>query len=201
MLESFVDVSYRGLELGRRLKLRDVQGDVAYLEIPLPMPVGTRLEIATDEGARFEAEVTAVHEQVGGSAEPPGMAVRPLALGAAAAWWAAHAPAPAPAAPGGDDNRITQVMSTEAVEAALESRVPEGLVDDGRRTTVMNALEIEAITRTAGEAGEDEPEITVESGDGEVSGEMAAASSGPVNGKKTKGGARRSKRKKRGSMG
>src|SRR5262245_55708669 len=90
MGESFVDVSYRGLDLGKRLKLRDVRSDAGYLEIPLPMPVGTQIEIAVDEGLKIEATVTGVHEQVAGSDQHPGMRVRPALAGGAAQWWQAR---------------------------------------------------------------------------------------------------------------
>ena len=66
-----VDVRYRGLEVGRSLKLRDVSSDGAYLEVPLPMPVGSPIEIALDDGTRVAAIVAMVHEQVGGSTTPP----------------------------------------------------------------------------------------------------------------------------------
>jgi hypothetical protein len=93
MGDRFVDVRYRGLEVGRGLKLRDVSTDGAYLEVPLPMPVGSPIEIALDDGTRVAAIVAMVHEQVGGSAAPPGMRVRPP--GRSEAWWREQ-PAPLP---------------------------------------------------------------------------------------------------------
>ncbi len=52
------------------------------------MPVGTAIGIATDDGAIFEATVTEVHEQVGGSNAVAGMIVRPrLDVDAARSWW------------------------------------------------------------------------------------------------------------------
>jgi hypothetical protein len=93
MGDRFVDVRYRGLEVGRGLKLRDVSTDGAYLEAPLPMPVGSPIEIALDDGTRIAAIVALVHEQVGGSAVPPGMRVRPPAR--SEAWWREQ-PAPLP---------------------------------------------------------------------------------------------------------
>jgi len=49
MNESFVDLTYRGLPLGRRVKLTQVRSATGYLELPAPMPVGTTIGITTDE--------------------------------------------------------------------------------------------------------------------------------------------------------
>lgn len=88
MIESFVDLTYRGLSLGRRVKLSHVRPSTGYLETPAPMPVGTAILISTDEGHAIEARVTAIHEQTGGSDKPPGMTVAPdLAGEALESWW------------------------------------------------------------------------------------------------------------------
>lgn len=95
MIESFVDLTYRGLALGRRIKLAQVRPTTGYLELPMPMPVGTQIAINTDEGVTLEATVTLIHEQVGGSDRVPGMTVRPqLAAEAAASWWQARVALP-----------------------------------------------------------------------------------------------------------
>ena len=86
-MESFVDLAYRGLSLGRRVKLTQVRPSTGYLETPAPMPVGTMIAISTDDGHNLEAIVTAIHEQVGGSDKHPGMTVKPKLEGAIAAWW------------------------------------------------------------------------------------------------------------------
>ncbi len=86
-MESFVDLAYRGLSLGRRVKLTQVRPSTGYLETPAPMPVGTTIAIATDDGHNLEAMVTSIHEQVGGSDRAPGMTVKPTLEGAIAAWW------------------------------------------------------------------------------------------------------------------
>lgn len=86
-MESFVDLAYRGLSLGRRVKLTQVRPTTGYLETPAPMPVGTTIAIATDEGLQLEAIVTGIHEQVGGSDRHPGMTVKPTLDDAIAAWW------------------------------------------------------------------------------------------------------------------
>ena len=86
--EVFVDVTYRGLELGRRLKLREVGPSTAYLEHGTPMPVGSQVVLATDEGLSIPVLVVRVHEQVAGAEMPPGMRVQATGLdGAAAGWW------------------------------------------------------------------------------------------------------------------
>ena len=86
--EVFVDVTYRGLELGRRLKLREVGPSTAYLEHGTPMPVGAEVVLATDEGLSIPVTVVRVHEQVAGAEMPPGMRVQASGLdGAAAGWW------------------------------------------------------------------------------------------------------------------
>ncbi|MBA3541582.1 MAG: hypothetical protein H0T79_18355, partial [Deltaproteobacteria bacterium] len=97
MIESFVDLTYRGLPLGRRIKLARVRPTNGYLELPTPMPVGTTITIVTDEGVAIEAVVHAIHEQVGGSDKTPGMQVFPTLAGAAAevaAWWSARVALP-----------------------------------------------------------------------------------------------------------
>jgi hypothetical protein len=88
MSEAFVDVTYRGLEVGRRLKLTQVGPSTAYLEHGTPMPVGAQVELAVDGGLTIPAVVLRVHEQVAGAELAPGMRVRAAALeGAAAGWW------------------------------------------------------------------------------------------------------------------
>ncbi|MDQ3334903.1 MAG: hypothetical protein M4D80_07070 [Myxococcota bacterium] len=90
-IESFVDLTYRGLALGRRIKLTQVRPTTGYLELPMPMPVGTQISISTDEGVTLEATVAEIHEQVGGSDRVPGMIVKPvLAADAASSWWQAR---------------------------------------------------------------------------------------------------------------
>ena len=97
MSETFVDLTYRGLSLGRRIKLARVRATNGYLEHPTPMPVGTAVAIVTDDGLTFEAVVEAIHEQVGGSAEPPGMRVKPVfATDQLSAWWSKHVEPDAP---------------------------------------------------------------------------------------------------------
>ncbi|HMG20418.1 MAG TPA: hypothetical protein VK607_03840 [Kofleriaceae bacterium] len=95
MIESFVDLTYRGLSLGRRIRLSQVRPSTGYLELPAPMPVGAQIAIVADDGTAFDATVTGVHEQVAGSDRAPGMIVAPALAGEpAGAWWKARVTLP-----------------------------------------------------------------------------------------------------------
>src|ERR1700750_3355691 len=88
MSESFVGFTYRGVALGRRVKLPQVRPSSGYVEHQAPMPVGTSIGIASEDGTLFEATVTQVVEQPGGAEGPPGMTIRPRLDGdAAKKWW------------------------------------------------------------------------------------------------------------------
>jgi hypothetical protein len=142
MSESFVDLSYRGLALGKRIRLTQVRPDSGYLEIPTPMPVGTAIGVATDEGLVLDATVAEVHEQVGGSDRVPGMLVRPnLETAAAEKWWKARTDLPATKpdrpAPAADAGGVVTVMSPRMTG---QTAVPE-VMDDGRNTAVMDAID------------------------------------------------------------
>jgi hypothetical protein len=137
MSESFVDLTYRGLALGRRVKLTQVRPTTGYLELSTPMPVGTAIGIATDDGVLASAIVTEIHEQVGGSEHTPGMLVKPALDGdAARTWWAARVTLPelAPI--------VVAAPSVATVRPKRSSAVPE-LVDDGRNTAAMAAVDTE----------------------------------------------------------
>src|SRR6185503_19484391 len=98
--ESFVDLTYRGLSLGRRIKLTQVRPSSGYLELSSPMPVGTQVAIATDDGVAFDATVAWIYEQVTGTDRAPGMVVIPeLGADAAAAWWRSRVALPEDDAP------------------------------------------------------------------------------------------------------
>jgi len=169
MSDAFVDLTWRGLDVGRRVKLHAIRAGSGYLDHGTPMPVGTVLVIKTDDGVEIPATVRRVHEQVGGSAETPGMQVVPTLEGAAAAWWLARVeaePAAAAAVESADEATVveavpedggrTQVMPalTEADLAAMEAAAAGSgngeIHDDGRRTTVMAAVDVAAIVEAAG---------------------------------------------------
>lgn len=165
--ESFVDLSYRGLPLGRRIKLTQVRPTSGYLELATPMPVGSTIVIATDEGASLEATVTQIFEQIGGSDRVPGMIVAPaLADDAGAAWWKARIALPEsgdqPAQPPARSKPLTvrpRSSSTPAPvgEAAAAAPAPApappvatptpapaaSLVDDNKPTLGMAPLSTE----------------------------------------------------------
>ncbi len=107
--ELFVDLRYRGIELGRRLQFDSILASSGYLHAPAPMPVGTVLTIDTGDDLEMTIRVTRVSEQVAGTERPAGMFVEPIELSdrAQARWndWAdgtedgiEAAPAPAEAA-------------------------------------------------------------------------------------------------------
>jgi hypothetical protein len=143
---SFVDLSYRGLALARRVKLTQVRPSSGYVEMPTPMPVGTQIAITTDDGVSIEAIVAEIHEQVAGATQTPGMLVQPSLDGAAADWWKERVVAPDPAPVPKEDLRTTDPMIPTTIVGRRmtgEVAVPE-LVDDGHNTSVMEAIDPEA---------------------------------------------------------
>jgi hypothetical protein len=166
VIESFVDLTYRGLSLGRRVRLSQVRPSTGYLELPAPMPVGAQIAIAAEDGVAFEAIVTAIHEQIAGSDRTPGMIVAPaLGHAAATAWWTARVTLPddevlrrLPVTAGGrtrpptvrprshDDphEARTIVMPMHELEAIAAQARTDGeheVVDDGNRTTIMDSID------------------------------------------------------------
>lgn len=119
-----MDLSYRGLALGNRVKLTDAPPHTGFLEWSTPMPVGTTLMVNTHEGVSFEVVVVEVREQT-----DPGMVVKPVVSPAAQAWWGAN---------------VGSIAAAPSVEVVRPKRRPETqptLVDDGRETTVMEAVQ------------------------------------------------------------
>jgi hypothetical protein len=136
MSESFVDLTYRGLALGRRVKLTQVRPTTGYLELPTPMPVGTSIGLATDDGVLAAAMVTEIHEQVGGSEYTPGMLIKPvLDSEPLRAWWSARVALPEIAVP-----PPIPAVAMVRPKRSSSGAVPE-LVDDGRNTAAMTAVE------------------------------------------------------------
>ena len=144
MIESFVDLTYRGLSLGRRVKLSQVRPSTGYLETPAPMPVGTPILIATDEGVTLEATVTAIHEQTAGSDKAPGMTVAPKLAGEAPeSWWRARVAYP-------DEVKAAPVVSRTSSKVTVRPRthtIPEP-EPAGGKTIAMAAVEPEPQTAT-----------------------------------------------------
>jgi hypothetical protein len=94
VLESLIDLTYRGISLGKRIKLTGVRPTTGFIELASPMPVGTEISITADDGVAFGATVMWVHEQVAGSDRAPGMIVSPRLFGDAAGWWQARVALP-----------------------------------------------------------------------------------------------------------
>ncbi|HEY5952390.1 MAG TPA: hypothetical protein VIV40_43125 [Kofleriaceae bacterium] len=205
MSESLVDLSYRGLPLGKRIRLTQVRPTAGYLELPTPMPVGTTIGIATDDGVLLEAMVAEVHEQVTGSDAAPGMVVKPkLEADAARAWWKQRVsitedkPAPQADADGKvtvmsrrmtsptavpalqDDGRNTAVMSTVDDKAGFDPgatdpslpRISQEITaqnpieDDGKRTMMMDAIDLAALGLDPASSSGSMPAITDEDSGG-----------------------------------
>ena len=97
--DALVSVTYHGLEIGTRLKLSEFGPTTAYLEHPTPLPVGTTVEMATEEGMSIVATVLRVHEQVSGGVHNPGMHVRAELSGGMQSWWAERVTAQDPVIP------------------------------------------------------------------------------------------------------
>jgi hypothetical protein len=159
--ESFVDVTYRGLSLGRRVKLAQVRPSTGYLEVPQPMPVGTSIGIITDDTVALDATVVAIHEQVAGSETPPGMVVRPKLEGdVARSWWTTRVTLPElepdrPRAGGMISNVPVVVVQKRMTNPGIG--VPE-VLDDGHDTGVMDAID-PAVLDAAGTTSRDLPKI------------------------------------------
>lgn len=165
--EAFVDVSYRGIELGARLKLSEIGPRTAYLEIPKPMPVGTRVHVTIESGQTFGGRVLRVNEQVAGAERPAGMRIEVDALdGDVKAWWDGRVSVTDPAIPepsvaGGQERSAGEEAVPE--EAAGEEAVPEPTTDDmptakgrkgAKRTMIMSTDEIRAAIEAGGQQAE-----------------------------------------------
>lgn len=61
-MERLVDVTYRGLRVAKGAKLAET-GEQGFLELDAPLPVGTRVTLAAEDGFRVEARVVGVVEQ------------------------------------------------------------------------------------------------------------------------------------------
>ena len=118
MAESlFVNVRYRGLDLGQRLCIEDFAAGQAYLHHAAPMPVGSELVLEVAEDLEVPVRVSRVSEQVAGIEKPPGMFVVPGELsGAAQDWWASQSEAADVAKPE-DEPAVVEAKGDEAVEA------------------------------------------------------------------------------------
>ena len=179
--ESFVDLTYRGLSLGRRIKLTQVRPSTGYLEHPTPMPVGTKLSVVTDEGETFDAVVTHIHEQVGGSEKAPGMTVKPSVI---TTWWTTRVtlpeaeppraperaksvtvrprshtmPAPPPEGAllvDAESSRAPTIVDTQPMTVSPGQPMAAMPAADGdKKTAIMNAVDQELLSQLTREAGD-----------------------------------------------
>lgn len=155
MSESYVDLTYRGLSLGRRIKLSDVRPTTGFIELPAPMPVGTPIAVITDDTVALDAVVVGVREQVasqvpGGPERAPGMIIKPKLDGdAAKTWWKQRVTLPEVEKPAAPPPPVAppQVVVVQKRVTAPGIGVPE-LVDDGQDTGVMDAIDPDSIEAT-----------------------------------------------------
>lgn len=181
--EQFVDVTCRGLEVGKSLKLLDFGPSTAFLEVAAPVPVGSPLEITTDAGVTIRARVLRVQEQVAGAEMAPGMRVAALDLGGkAAGWWKEQVSRPDPVIPEPARGAPAPAPVQEAVPVAAptEVTIPSAGVPAGRdgqrpapaRTQIMSVAEIEDAIAAGGQH--------LEGSDGTPAREMDVMTTDPV---------------------
>lgn len=155
--ETFVDVSYRGIALATTTKLLQFGPTTAYLELASPMPVGTRLSVATDDGRKIDVEVVRTHE-LPDDGTAPGVRVRAQLEGNLAAWWHEHESGDDPVIP---DPKLTPRVIEEEPEADAATLAAA--------TAAITAEESGGI-ETATEPDADEPGGQEAASDGEESG-------------------------------
>lgn len=172
--EQFVNVTYRGLELGRRLRVSQFGPNTAYLEHPTPMPVGTELAMHTDEGFEVGVRVLRVQEQVAGAENPPGMRVAAAALDDQAwAWWSGLVTASDPQIP---EPMLGAPVEAEAADAAgavevddaqIEAEAADVAVEDDAPIEAAEVAEAEAEPAELAEAEAEPAELAAEGEDAE----------------------------------
>jgi hypothetical protein len=79
----FVDLTYRGLRVAHKAKLRE-EASAVFVEHEAPLPVGSHVTVVRGAGER-EARVQSVIEQEAGAKSPPGMRLVWLDAGASGA--------------------------------------------------------------------------------------------------------------------
>ena len=158
--DAFVDVSYRGLEVGRRLKLHDVGPNTGYLEHGAPMPVGSGLMMRTDEGLSIPVVVIRIHEQVAGAELPPGMRIKAETLGGAeASWWQDLVSREDPEIPELPMSPVVPMPPSEPAEASEPAEppepaeAPEPAAPQAHDTMIMDVPELAAVLAAAEGSG------------------------------------------------
>ena len=183
MADVFVDLGYRGLSIAKRTKLAQVRPSTGYLETAAPMPVGSMIVIEIEDGIAIEASVVEVRE-VATSDRAPGMLVKPKLDGAAATWWKARVELPdlskttlpgvlATVVPKGrdrddaapelmDDGRnpaVTEIPVDAIAELGARDSNPN-LLDDGKKTTMMDAIDLAALGLSSSSPSGQMPVVT-----------------------------------------
>jgi hypothetical protein len=178
VIETVVDLTYRGISLGRGIKLTQIRPTSGYLEVAAPMPVGSELALIADDGFTVAATVTWVHEQVAGSDRTPGMIVAPrLAAEAATTWWQARIILPddqgKPALPRNRPVTVRPRSHTQPTPGAQgpAQAMPAIIADLGARIAAASAAAAmpapAAVAPQATEMSASEPAPIVQRGGGE----------------------------------
>jgi hypothetical protein len=165
-----VVVRYRGLEVAKGLTMEGVGPSTAFLPLEEPLPVGTMLELSNDAGVSVSVSVLRVHERVGRGDGAVGVRVAASGLsGDAHAWWQELVSGVDPTIPelalaAGepvDKASKTEVMSTEAVEAAVAAMEAE-------RAATEEKVDEKSPTQSEGEPSADAESEATASGDGDA---------------------------------
>jgi hypothetical protein len=104
--EALVDLSYRGLVLGKRVRLLQVGPRSAYVAHEAPMPVGTELTLTVDESLAIPVQVARVREGDPREGAAGMWLWADAAEARARAWWDEHVTADDPRIPEPGGGRI-----------------------------------------------------------------------------------------------
>jgi hypothetical protein len=156
--EALVDLSYRGLVLGKRVRLLQVGPQSAYVAHDAPMPVGTHLVLTVDQSLTIPAQVARVRE-ADTKDGPAGMWLRANVVeDHARAWWDAHVTAEDPRIPEPAGGRIRTEAPVVPAPAATPAVAPpvepeaEPASTPEAQPAVAAAAAAEAQPAVAGEA-------------------------------------------------
>jgi hypothetical protein len=142
-----VDLTYRGLPLGRLPALTQLRPSSCLVELATPMPVGSHLAIVTDDGLAIDATVVWVHEQVGGVERAAAMVLSPaLTAEAAAAWWRARVTLP-------DESWATPRPRSRSVTVRPRSHTQPTPPPDGATTDEVPTIIADLDARVTAAAG------------------------------------------------
>ncbi len=198
----FVELQYRGLDLGSNLRMEEFFEEQAFLHCASPMPVGTEVTIQSDDIV-IVALVAHVNEAVAGQEVKVGMVVSPVDLeGTGLDWWKQRV------AKAAKDMKTVVIPAVDASELADKTTVMEvvkaeeiaGAMEDASQTTVMDKVDIDAIANAQEDSSQTTvmesvaPEEVAEAGETTASKAESEESASEEKPKKKK---RRTRRKKR----